>query len=136
MKTCSHCGTRWEDDCCFCQRCGAPLPPPPPPYGAAPVPPPRPVYPGAPSSSTYLVFSILATLLGCFFCFPFGLIGIGGIVYASQIEGALGRGDLAGARTAANRSLIFTVLAAASPLIALLFGLLAGFGSIFGWLFW
>ena len=78
MKICPHCGTHWEDDCCFCQRCGAPLPPPPPPYGAAPVPPPRPVYPGAPSGTTYLVFSILATLLGCFFCFPLASSALGG----------------------------------------------------------
>ena len=68
---------------------------------------------GTPVNGTmYLVLSIIATVL-C--CLPFG---IAGIVFATKINQLNLVGDYQGAQKAAKSSMIFTIVAAASGIIA------------------
>jgi hypothetical protein len=102
---CPRCGTQNDDRAVQCQRCASPLQPagapPPPPPGAQQgwgQPPPAYAYPQRPNVPNYLVQSILVTL---FCCLPFGIVSI---VYASQVNGKLDRGDVAGAMVASGKA--------------------------------
>lgn len=75
----------------------------PPPFSGAAVPPVRPVQPQYAQQSqptetpkTWLVESILVTI---FCCLPFGIVGI---IKASEVNGAIGRGDYAAAARASK----------------------------------
>ncbi len=110
---CNRCGKENAAGAAFCAHCGAQLsapssPPPPPPAslppGAAmqpPLPPMQPP-PGQPPQAqpvqNYLVWAILSTL---FCCIPFGVVSI---VFASQVNGKLAVGDVAGAQQAAKNA--------------------------------
>jgi hypothetical protein len=61
-------------------------------------------HPGAAAIPNYLVHSILATLL-C--CPPSGIVGI---VYATQVNGKLATGDLAGAQKASDQAKLWTII--------------------------
>ena len=73
-----------------------------PPYGGPPT-----HQPGTPMPN-YLVHSILATLL-C--CPPTGIVGI---VFASQVNGKLATGDLAGAKKASDQAKLWTIISVAA----------------------
>ena len=63
------------------------------------------------SGTPYMIFSILCTLL-C--CLP---LGIAGIVYAAKINSLQKIGDYAGAKEAAKKAKIFTIIGAVGGLI-------------------
>ena len=58
------------------------------------------------SGTPYMIFSILCTLL-C--CLP---LGIAGIVYAAKINSLQKIGDYAGAKEAAKKAKLFTIIGA------------------------
>lgn len=120
---CSRCGTENDNRATQCQRCAAPLQPPgsgalppaPAGWGAQPPQPPPPppgfggqqgwgqpqpayAYPQRPNVPNYLVQSILATI---FCCIPLGIVSI---VFASQVNGKLERGDVAGAMESSGKA--------------------------------
>lgn len=104
---CSRCGKDNAAGAAFCAQCGAQLsaPPPPPaqlPPGAGPMQPMTPGQPPPPAQppvvQNYLVWAILSTL---FCCLPFGVVSI---VFASQVNGKLAVGDVAGAQQAAKNA--------------------------------
>lgn len=72
------------------------------------------------SSTPYLIFSILVTLL-C--CLPFG---IAAIVYAAKINTLQNAGDYEGAKSAAKKSKIFTIIGAVSSLILIIVCIIFG----------
>jgi hypothetical protein len=93
-------------------------PPPPPPY------PPQQGYPGYPQQGGYggppppkiqnwLIPSIVSTVL-C--CLPAGVVGI---IYASQVNGKLASGDIAGAQKAANNARLWTIISVVVGLVAI-----------------
>lgn len=61
----------------------------------------------------HLVWAILSTV---FCCLPLGIVSI---VYAAQVDGKRGAGDLAGAREASRNARFWAILAAALTLIPL-----------------
>lgn len=104
---------------------GYPQQPPPPPYGQQPAYPQQQGYPQqpggapfyggppAPKIQNWLIPSIIATVL-C--CLPAGVVGI---VYASQVNGKLARGDIAGAQKSANNARLWTIISVIVGLIAI-----------------
>jgi hypothetical protein len=84
---CTHCGTKNDDGAQVCANCGQPLPRPAPPPPAAP-----------PQVPNYLVQAILVTI---FCCWPFG---IPAIVFAAQVNGKLGAGDVPGAMESSRKA--------------------------------
>lgn len=96
-----------------------PAPPPQQGWGSnAPQPPPV----GPAKIQNYLVHSILATVL-C--CLPAGIVGI---VYASQVNGKLAAGDIAGAQKASQNARLWTIISVVAGLVfgAIYFVFLAG----------
>lgn len=75
--------------------------------GNAPQPPPM----GTPKIPNYLVHSIVATVL-C--CLPAGIVGI---VYASQVNGKLASGDIAGAQKASQNARLWTIISVVAGLV-------------------
>lgn len=73
------------------------------------------------SGTPYIVFSILATIL-C--CLPFGVVGI---VYASKINALQKMGDYEGAKAAAKKAKIWTIV---SAVIGLVVSIIAAVGFI------
>jgi hypothetical protein len=106
---CRKCGAQIADTSIRCIHCGETVQmngqPPPPPAGQ-----PLPAFPN------YLVQSILVTL---FCCLP---LGIPAIVFASQVNGKLQSGDIAGAQKASKNAKLFCWLS---------FGLGLGFTVIY-----
>jgi hypothetical protein len=87
------------------------------------MPPVAPSGPAALSGSTYLVFAILATVL-C--CMPLGAVGI---VFASQIDGKLMAGDIAGAESSARKAKGWTIAAVAGCVVgAIAYGVVVALG--------
>src|SRR3954447_26632971 len=124
---CPQCGTANPDNVAQCSQCGTALQmvsPPPPGYAQPPM------QPGAVVES-YLVPSILVTVL-C--CIPFG---IPAIIFASQVQEKLQRGDIAGAQQSSKNAKTWCIVAVAVPavfmvvyfLLAIVFGGLATLGS-------
>ncbi|MGH8025829.1 MAG: CD225/dispanin family protein [Pseudoxanthomonas sp.] len=66
----------------------------------------------------HLVWAILSTL---FCCLPFGIVSI---VFASQVDGKLAAGDIAGAREASAKAKFWALLAAGLTLVPLVLYLL------------
>jgi hypothetical protein len=62
----------------------------------------------------HLVWAILSTL---FCCLP---LGIGSIVYASQVDGKRAAGDIAGAREASDKAKFWAMLSAGLAVIPIL----------------
>jgi hypothetical protein len=87
---CTKCGAPNDDNAFACTSCGQPLRPP-------QAPGPRPNIP------TYLVHSILVTLL-C--CLPFGIVGI---VYAAQVDSKITAGDINGALESSRKAKNWTL---------------------------
>ena len=140
MITCKNCGTTMPDGAAFCTTCGVPLDAQdqqsqqqPPIYNQTPAPggeqpqwstPPQqpPMQPQQPNmggqppikGTIYLVFGILTTLL-C--CLP---LGIPAIVFATKIDQMVAMGNIAGAQEAAKKSRLFSILAAALGLLAVI----------------
>jgi hypothetical protein len=109
---CPQCGAANADNAAQCTQCGTALQPvqgyaPPAPVSAQP-------YQG-PVVESYLIPSILVTVL-C--CLP---LGIPAIVYAAQVQDKLNRGDIAGAQQSSKRAKTWCIVAVAVPLV---FGLL------------
>lgn len=128
--TCPKCGALLPDDAVFCAQCGAATQAaqtqPPVGYGGQETPPQQPVIPPQYSyntppqtsgpqinGTTYLVFSILATVL-C--CLP---LGIPAIIFATKIDKAQAMGDYMGAQDAAKKSKMWSIIAAASCAVVL-----------------
>lgn len=87
---CTKCGKENAPGVAFCAQCGAPL------GGASGGPP---AAPGAtPVVPNYLVWAILSTL---FCCLPLGVVSI---VFATQVNGKLQAGDVAGAQHASKNA--------------------------------
>jgi interferon-induced transmembrane protein/zinc ribbon protein len=111
---CPNCGTTNLDNASICVNCGRPLssaaggytpPPPPAPAPHASYVPPPSSGPGFGASAAtpaeipnYLWQSIVVTLC-C--CLPFGIVGI---IFASQVNDKLRRGDVAGAMAASKNA--------------------------------
>lgn len=99
------------------------IPPPPGSYGAPDPSPYSMPPPGTPSSTPFLVWSIIVTvvsLLGFCFCFPLiaTIPGIVAIVYAAQIGSKAKLGDYAGASNAARTAKIWCIVATALLVLA------------------
>jgi hypothetical protein len=117
---CTQCGANNPDNAAVCVRCGRNLQP------SAPV-------AGVPASpalnvqnynvQNYLVFAILATVL-C--CLP---AGIPAIVYASQVNGKLQAGDIAGAQAASKNAKLWCWISFGAGLAAtVIYGFLIAAG--------
>ena len=117
---CPNCGTSNLDNASICVNCGRPLsggggsytPPPPPPHQPAFAPPP-------PASSAqqipnYLWQSIVVTLC-C--CLPLGIVAI---IFASQVNDKLRRGDIQGAMQASKQAKMFCLIAVGLGLVVAL----------------
>jgi len=105
---CPQCGAANADNAAQCTQCGTPLQP-----VQAHIPPPlvSPQPYGGPVVESYLIPSILVTVL-C--CLPFG---IPAIVFAAQVQEKLNRGDIAGAQHASKNAKTWCIVAAAVPLV-------------------
>src|SRR3954466_10264734 len=106
---CPQCGTANPDNVPQCSQCGTaiqPLPPPPPqaPYAQQ-------YAQQGPVVESYLVPSILVTVL-C--CLPFG---IPAIIFASQVQEKLGRGDIAGAQQSSKNAKTWCIVAVVAPMV-------------------
>lgn len=82
----------------------------------------------------HLVWAILSTL---FCCLPLGIVSI---VYASQVDGKRGAGDIAGAREASDKAKFWAMLSAGLALIpiflylifVIVLGVVGGLGGLSG----
>lgn len=98
---CPRCGTEYAQGMRYCPACGHDL--------ASPWGPQQPQYEPRPQQGyyrpvkNYLVESILVTI---FCCLP---VGIAAIIYAAQVDGAVQRGDIAGAQRSANLAKNLTI---------------------------
>ena len=105
---CPQCGTSNPDNVAQCSQCGTSMQPvtpaPPGAYGQPPM-------QQGPVIENYLVPSILVTVL-C--CLPFG---IPAIVYASQVQEKLQRGDVAGAQQSSKNAKTWCIVAVVAPLV-------------------
>lgn len=133
---CQNCGQQNPDGATICSNCGQPLPastapaaPPAPPaspeyqqaaptYAPPPAPPQQPAYAAPPAGyapqpniPTYLWQSIVVTLV-C--CWP---LGIPAIVFASQVNSKLGRGDIAGAQKASKNAKMWTIISLVAGIV-------------------
>lgn len=107
-RLCTQCGQAIEGDIKFCTNCGAPVPPaedPQPQQAYNPQPNPQPQYqqpvqqqPIGTKPKSYLVLSILATLL-C--CLPFG---IPAIVFAAKVDSNWNAGRYQEAQDASRKA--------------------------------
>ena len=125
---CPQCGSANPDNVAQCSQCGTAMqvvtPPPPAAYGQPPM-------QQGPVIENYLVPSILVTVL-C--CLPFG---IPAIIYASQVQEKLQRGDVAGAQQSSKNAKTWCIVAVVAPLVGgvlyvllmLVIGGLASLGS-------
>ncbi len=104
---CRFCGEEMPEGSKFCPNCGALAEPCPHPHEDEEQRQPRKQL----SSTPYIIFAILTTLL-C--CLPFG---IAAIVFASKINARQSEGDYEGARSAADKAKIFCIIGAAGGLI-------------------
>jgi hypothetical protein len=105
---CPQCGAANADTAGQCAQCGTALQP----VQAYAPPPPLPSHPyQGPVVETYLVPSILVTVL-C--CLPFG---IPAIVFASQVQEKLNRGDIPGAQRASKNAKTWCIVSVAVPLV-------------------
>ncbi len=77
----------------------------------------------------HLAWNIIATIIGTFTCCPFGLIGIGGIVFASKVQGLIARGDLAGAQRASSNARTWAII---TTVIAVLGAIWVGYVMVTG----
>lgn len=75
------------------------------------------------NGTTYLVFSILVTLL-C--CLP---LGIASIIYATKINSLQAAGDYMGAQEAAKKAKLFIIL---SVVLGIVFGVIYGIFTVVG----
>ncbi|GAB6195492.1 CD225/dispanin family protein [Lysobacter xanthus] len=86
-------------------------------------PPPAPMPPqagGAPIPN-YMVWSIIATILGlCLCCFVGAIPGIVAIVFASKVNGALDRGDFAEAKRASDTAKLWCWITTGLIIVGLL----------------
>lgn len=104
------------------------VPPPmnPPPYD----PPQAPMTSASTGVPTYLVWSIIATVLSLCLCCIVGTIpGIVAIVFSTKVKSSLDAGDLAGARTASNTAKIWCWVTTGLCIVGLLwtaFSLMTG----------
>jgi hypothetical protein len=99
---CPQCGTANPDNVAQCSQCGTSMQPvSPPPPGAYAQPPMQ----QGPAIENYLIPSILVTVL-C--CLPFG---IPAIIYASQVQEKLLRGDVAGAQQSSKNAKTWCIVA-------------------------
>ena len=105
---CPQCGTANPDNVAQCSQCGTAIQPlaPPPPQAYA-----QQYAQQGPVVESYLVPSILVTVL-C--CLPFG---IPAIVFASQVQEKLGRGDIAGAQQSSKNAKTWCIVAVVAPLV-------------------
>lgn len=105
---CPQCGTANPDNVAQCSQCGTAIQPlaPPPPQGYA-----QPYAQQGPVVESYLVPSILVTVL-C--CLPFG---IPAIIFASQVQDKLLRGDIAGAQQSSKNAKTWCIVAVVAPLV-------------------
>ena|SRR5256885_994294 len=106
---CPQCGTANPDNVAQCSQCGTamqPAAPPPVAYGQPPM-------QQGPVVESYLVPSILVTVL-C--CIPFG---IPAIIFASQVQEKLQRGDIAGAQQSSKNAKTWCIVAVSVPLVGL-----------------
>jgi interferon-induced transmembrane protein/zinc ribbon protein len=105
---CPQCGTANPDNVAQCAQCGTTIQPlaPPPPQGFA-----QPYPQQGPVVESYLVPSILATVL-C--CLPFG---IPAIIFASQVQERLNRGDIAGAQQSSKNAKTWCIVSVVAPLV-------------------
>ena len=123
---CPQCGTANPDNVVQCSQCGSaiqPLAPPPPPGS------PQPYVQQGPVVESYLIPSILVTVL-C--CLPFG---IPAIIFASQVQEKLGRGDIAGAQQSSKNAKTWCIVAVVAPMVVgilyvLLMIVLGGLGAL------
>ena len=123
---CTRCGTRNDDNTYKCVQCATILHPAPtqqPAWGAPPIP------PG--TVPNYLAQAILVTI---FCCLPFG---IPAIVFASQVNGKLALGDMAGASAASSSArtwcwVSFGIWIAGALLYVVLAVALASIGALAG----
>jgi len=129
---CPNCGTSNLDTASICVNCGRPLaggaPPPPPPQTYTPPPPASrfetPAQPAVQQIPNYLWQSIVVTLC-C--CLPLGIVAI---VFASQVNDKLRRGDIAGAMAASKNAKLFCLIALALGVVAMLVYALMFSGAI------
>ena len=80
---CKECGSQIPDSTNVCPKCGVPA---------------ATAQSQAVNVPNYLAQAILCTV---FCCVPFGIVGI---VYAAQVNGLLGRGDIAAAQIASRKA--------------------------------
>lgn len=107
---CRECGNELPDGTAVCTKCGVPTATAP--AQAAPIP-------------NYLAQAILCTL---FCCVPFGIVGI---VYAAQVNGHLGRGDIAAAQDASRKARTWCWVSFGAGIVAIALGLILGiFGAL------
>lgn len=106
---CTKCGTQNADGAQVCTNCGQPLPRPAPPPPAVP-----------PQVPNYLVQAILVTI---FCCWPFG---IPAIVFAAQVNGKLGAGDVQGAMESSRKAKMWSWISFGCGLAAIAAFLLLG----------
>lgn len=113
----------------------------PPPFEPVMPPPavPPPSYSAPPANlPNHLVWNIVATVLATCFCCPIGLIGIVGIVYASQVNSKLAAGDIEGARQASNSAKTWAIVSSVLAVLGLLIsaGMIMSMGGIEGYMQW
>jgi len=104
---CPKCEAQNEDDGYHCFKCGAPLREP---VISVPASSPSEVGDLPEKPHNWLVASIVVTALSFFgcSCLPLGIIGI---VFAAMVDGKYSSGDYEGARNAAGKAKLFTILA-------------------------
>ncbi len=108
MKYCTYCGSELPEEVKFCPNCGKPIVSDN--YDASPAYRPEAVNNSYPANNaccppTYLVFSIVVTLL-C--CIPFGIIGI---VNAANVTSRFNAGDIQGASKASRNARLWSTIA-------------------------
>jgi hypothetical protein len=69
----------------------------------------------------YLVWSILATIVNLFCCFPIGIVAI---VYSSQVNSKLQSGDYAGAVDASNKAKMWCLISVGVSALLFVLGIL------------
>lgn len=137
---CPKCGAEMPNDSVFCAQCGASTAEPtmannpqqvPPQYAYSAPAQQSPINGEAPiNGTTYLVFAIIATVI-C--CLPFG---IPAIISATKIDKAQAAGDFMGAKEAAKKAKMWTIISAAAMgvfailyVILIVLGVAAGIGG-------
>ena len=113
---CPNCGAQTYGEAIVCKQCNQFIPQHPrQPHGPIPV-----TSKSKEHIPNYLIFSIFVCLC-C--CLPFG---IAGIVYASQVNAKIARGDLVGARESSDKALKWSTIGVIIGLVGVVFYLVAG----------